>query len=351
MCRSAAGVSKPKYAFNFKTYDEVQRASRGCATLHATRIASARLVLRPLGRKDFRRRPGVAPDSAYTLPMSLRAHVNRRALVVASVGFASIVAVAACTNRVDSTQDVPVKTVEEVRPARQGPVQVVVEAALERGELTTEQHAAIISIRDRFDAERRDRRETKERLRASASDIVRSGTADSDQFDGAVDEALDAIEQRMRITSKALYEVHELLQEEQRSEVASALRSRIAERFERRAKRAEKRERFKKVVGYLMLTDVQVAGLKKVREEVLGDRKDLRPSREELEALVDAFERDDFGAAMESFQTAKLKLVRGRVAHLAAHADTALSMLTDQQRDLLAELIEVGPEAAGLKER
>lgn len=350
MCRSATGVSTAKYAVYFEAYNEVQRTSRGCATLHATQTASAGLSLRPLGRKESRCRYGVAPDSAYTLPMSLRAHVNRRALVVA-VGFASIVAVVACTNRVDSTQDVPVKTVEEVRPARQGPVQVVVEAALERGEMTTEQHAAIISIRDRFDAERRDRRETKERLRTSASDIVRSGTADSEQFDGAVDEALDAIEQRMRITSKALYEVHELLQEEQRSEVASALRSRIAERFERRAKRAEKRERFKKVVGYLMLTDVQVAGLKKVREEVLGDRKDLRPSREELEALVDAFEGDDFGAAMESFQTAKLKLVRGRVAHLAAHADTALSLLTDQQRDLLAELIEVGPEAAGLKER
>jgi Spy/CpxP family protein refolding chaperone len=313
---------------------------------------SAELDRCTLARQGFQCQTGEEPDRAYTLPMSLRAHVNRRAIVAASVGFASIVAVAACTNRVDSTQDVPVKTTaEQVRPARQGPVKVVVEAALERGELTKEQHAALIAIRDRVEVERRDRRATKERLRASASDIVRSGTADSEQFEGAVDEALDAIEQRMRITSKALHEVHELLQKEQRSAVASALRSRIAERFERRAKRAEKRNRFKKVVGYLMLTDVQVAGLKKVREEVLGDRKDLRPSREELEALVDAFEGDDFGAAMESFQTAKLRLMRGRVAHLAAHADTALSLLTDEQRDLLAELIEVGPEAAGLKNR
>jgi Spy/CpxP family protein refolding chaperone len=279
--------------------------------------------------------------------MTLRA----RPFVAASLGIASIVAVAACAQRVEDGQDVPVTTAAEVHHGRHGPLNVVVEAAFEHGELTAEQNAVIVSIRDRVEAERQNRRATKERLRVSARDIVRSGTADSEQFDMAVEEAVLAIEARMRITSSALSEVHATLDAHQRSAVAEALRARIAERFERRAKRAEKHERFKKVVGYLMLTEVQLAGLKKLRTEILGDEQELRPSRVELEALVDAFEGDEFGAAVELYQARKLKLIRGRMSHLANHADTALSLLTDEQRDLLAELIEVGPEAAGLDER
>lgn len=280
--------------------------------------------------------------------MNLRARLSRHALA-ASIGIASIATVA-CTQSVEAPQDERAKAASELRHHRHGPLHAVVEAAFERGDLSEEQHAAIEVIRDRVDAERSNRHAIKERFRAPASDIVRAGSADSDQFDAATEEAVRVIEARMRLTSSALTEVHAVLEAEQRVAVASALRARIAERFDRKAKRTQKHKRFEKVVGYLMLTPVQIAGLERVRTEILGDEKVLRPSREELEAIVDAFEGDEFGAAVQSFQDRKLTLIRGRVKHLAKHTNTALSLLTDEQRDLLAELIEVGPEAAGLSE-
>jgi hypothetical protein len=264
---------------------------------------------------------------------------------------ATFLGVAACTSRVDGTQDMPAETVSKVHEERQGPVRAVVDAALEVGDLSAGQRAGILAIDERVEAEKWSSRATKERLRASASDIVRSGSADSELFAAATKEAMVAIEQRMRITSDAMKGVHARLDARQRSAVATALRAQLAERYERKAKRAERRERFKKVVGYLMLNDAQVEGLKKLRKELVGEHGHLRPSRDELEALVAAFEMDDFEAAIEAYQAGKLKIMRERVVHAAEHANTALSMLTEEQRDLLADLIEFGPAAAGWDER
>lgn len=278
--------------------------------------------------------------------MSLRSHVRRPFVLVAALGLASALGAAACANRVDSVEEAPVQT---ERQAWQGPVSVVVEAALTHGELTVEQHAAIAAVGDRANVTREHKREMKEKLRASVSDIVRDGTVDSQKFDVVMDDAMRAIEERMVFTAEALGEVHQLLDADQRAAVAEALREHIADRYEQKAKRAEKRGKLEKLAAHLMLTGVQLDELKKVKKELIGERKGLRPSRGELEALVDAFEGDDFRAAVDAFHDGKLKVMRERVTRVAEHTDTALSLLSDEQRDVLAELIELGPEQAGLE--
>lgn len=267
-------------------------------------------------------------------------------VLVAALGLASALGVAACANRVDSTEP----PVQIERQAWQGPVSVLVEAALDHGELTAEQQAAIAAIGDRVEISKESKRAMKDRMRASVSDIVRDGTVDSEKFEAVIDDAMSAVEERMRITADAVGEIHSLLDAEQRAVVADALREHIAARYEKKAKRAEKRGHFKKVAAHLMLTGVQLDELKKVKNELISEKKGLRPSRAELEALVDAFEGDDFRAAVDTFHEGKLKIMRERVVRVAEHGDTALSLLTDEQRDVLAELIELGPERAGLND-
>lgn len=272
-----------------------------------------------------------------------------RTLLLVSLLAASTIA-AGCTNRVDPAEESTDQEGSEVRHAHRGPAFVVIDAALEQPDLSIEQREAIVHVRERL-LDQRHRAETKNKLRASATAIVRSGTARSMPFDDAMKEAMHAVEQRVMATSDALEEVHAILHPEQRVAVADVVRQRVEQRYERHAKRHEHRGRFRKVASYLMLSVVQEQQLKQIRKEVVGDEGELRPSREEVEALVDAFEREDFGVALDGFRDSKLKQVRGRMVHVAGHADRALSVLTSDQRELLADLIEFGPGAVGIPER
>lgn len=229
---------------------------------------------------------------------------------------------------------------------------MVVETALERGELTAEQHATITAVGARFEADRERRHELRERLRVAASDVVRVGTTESEVFDKAMKEAVEAMEAHMTLTADAVAEVHGALEPSQRALVGDALRERLAARYERKADRANKKVRFKKVAAHLALSGVQIDELKQLKKELIGDKKELRPTREELEALIDAFEGEPgaFRLAVSNFHGEKLELLRQGSVRVGKHADTALSLLSAEQRDVLADLIELGPEEAGLAE-
>lgn len=256
----------------------------------------------------------------------------------------------ACTNRVEAPKPEPAETASEVRRhEHRGPLRMLVRTVVEHGDLSEEQHDEILAIQDRATAARLDRRAIKQRLRLSASTIVRSGTADSDDFDGAVDITMGAIEYRVSITADAIKEIHAVLDARQRLLVAAALRERVAEKFERREKHREtKRARVEKVKAYLMLTDDQMKKLEEIRNELVGDDQSMRTTHAQVDDLVKAFEGDDFATELDAFQASKLEILRGRAAHMAGHADTALSVFSVDQRELLADLIEVGPEALGL---
>jgi hypothetical protein len=225
---------------------------------------------------------------------------------------------------------------------------MVIDAAVEHGDLSTEQETAVQAIRERWELAREDKRETRQRLRASAAEIVRSGTAHSEEFDQALAEATAAIERRVAVSSDAIKDVHSLLDADQRVAVADALRARVAERAQKRRER-EERDGFRKVATHLMLDALQVDKLKLLREQLMGESKRLRPSEEEINGLIDAFETDEFDAALDAFNAEKLGLIRERMATAADHADTVLSIFDDNQRALLGELIEKGPKAVGLE--
>jgi hypothetical protein len=125
--------------------------------------------------------------------------------------------------------------------------------------------------------------------------------------------------------------------------VATALRAHIDETFGKRPDH-EKRHRdgFKRVASHLMLSTLQIDKLKALKQQLLGEKQRLRPSREELLALVDAFEGEDFRAALNEFQDKKLAILREHVADAGERTDSALSILSPEQRVLLADLIQDG---------
>jgi hypothetical protein len=270
-------------------------------------------------------------------------------------GLVVLVGAAACAVRADRTDSTEgegaqplAEQADEGERARHrhhhAPLRRVFEAVLEQGDLSAEQDATVREIQAELQVDREAKRLGREKFKAAAVGIVRSGTADSEQFERAVEQATAAIEERMDVHSDALLELHAILDTDQRVAVADGLRERIAKRFGER-KQAHRKKGIKRVVSYLMLSPLQLDKLKAMRQELMGPTKRLRPSRDELEALVAAFEGDEFEKALDAFQDEKIDILKKRLARAGEHTDTVLTLLDDGQRELLADLIERGPKA------
>lgn len=278
--------------------------------------------------------------------MKIKVGRPRLRRTVVSLGLVALLGAGACATAVGSSDD------PDDTGARQladdggrhfrGPVKVVIESALAYGRLSAAQELAVRAIGDELEEERSSKQHMREQLRASAAEIVRSGSADSEQFDEAVDRATGAIERRMQASSDALEELHALLEPAQRASVADALRDHIADRFGE-PDDARHQRRFDRVAAHLMLSALQIDKLQMLKRELMGEHKRLAPSRTELLAMVDAFEGDEFGVALRAFHQEKLAIVRERFGRAGEHTDTVLTLLTSGQRELLADLIERGP--------
>jgi hypothetical protein len=152
----------------------------------------------------------------------------------------------------------------------------------------------------------------------------------------------------MAAATDALLELHALLEPAQRVAVADALHARIAEK---RAERERDKSGFKRVAAHLMLSAMQVDKLKALRDNIGSEPQRLHPRRREVAALIDAFKTEAFADSIEQFEADKRAILRERLADGRQHADTAMAILSDGQRDLLADLIERGPKAVLLEER
>jgi len=274
--------------------------------------------------------------------------------LVAVCALVAVAGVAACARQTDSEQPP-----EEVRaPAAdhrdghhfrghhfRGPVRVAIETALEHGDLSADQHASVERLAADLSAQAGDRHEMRRQLRATAIDVVRVGSSNSDQYEQAIEAAAEAIERRVRVSSDAVKELHAILDADQRSVVADRLRERLEERWQGRH-RGHRGHRFKQIAKHLALTSLQIDKLKLLRDQFMDKRERLRPTRDELHALLDAFETDDFDQALDRLTAAKSELLRERLASAGENADAVLSLLGVVQRELLADLIERGPPAA-----
>ena len=274
--------------------------------------------------------------------MKSRAQGPFRRLVVV-FGTVALVGAAACAAQVDEQPSrVEVKAEEQRR--HKSPVTVVIEAARSHGDLRVEQARIIDDIAAEMEEGSESRRVLRDRLRVSAVDVVRAGTADSKAFDEAVDEAMDAIEAHIALRSDMAEEIHALLDADQRSAVADALHAYIdRKRGPKPQRRERKSEGLSGFVAQLALSTLQVDQLMAIKKELVGDGQRLRPSSDELHAIVDAFEGDDFRAALDALHADKAELLRAHVARASDRTDTVLAIFTPEQRDLLADLILEGP--------
>src|SRR5690606_18101097 len=125
----------------------------------------------------------------------------------------------------------------------------------------------------------------------------------------------------------ALEEIHGLLEPEQRAVVADSIRARLDERFgERKDREKGRRDGVQRLASHLLLSPKQVDELMALKKELVGEKRELRPSREELYGLVDAFEGEDFGATLDTMLEGKSKVLRARVARAGERTDKVLSI-------------------------
>jgi hypothetical protein len=273
-----------------------------------------------------------------------RARLGRLAAVA---GALALVGAAACTAKVEDKPKESEVTVKELSAPHgrhfRGPVQVVIDAARAHGNLTAEQEQTLDTIVAELEEDHGSHRQLRDKLKSSAVAVVRSGKANSEVFDQSVGEAVAAFEKRAERNADALEEIHGILEPDQRARVATALRAHIDEKFGKRPDH-EKRHRdgFKRVASHLMLSTLQIDKLEALKQQLLGEKQRLRPNREELLALVDAFEGESFRAALNEFQDKKLAILREHVADAGERTDSALSILSPEQRVLLADLIQDG---------
>lgn len=273
---------------------------------------------------------------------------SRTSRLLLGAGVISLLGVAACAASVDeraSREDEAAaqELVSSARERYRDPVRVVISAVREHGSLTPQQARQLTVITNELTEERVSRRQVREQMRASAVNVVRSGNARTAQFDESVDEAVRTAEARLVQSANALEEVHALLEPEQRKAVGTALRAQVEERFAQRRGSKRMREGFDRAAAYLMLSTFQVDKLKEMQKELFGETERLRPSRAEVLALVDAFEGEDFRSALDGLRVSKTALLRKRIARASERTETALTLLTAEQRDLLADMIQEGP--------
>ena len=274
-------------------------------------------------------------------------------LLLATVAAGALLGAAACAVAVRDEPPGEEVTAKELasqghRPFL-GPVGVVLEVAKSHGGLTADQEQSLRVVSQELEADLGGRREAGEKLRASAIAVVRAGRADPAELDRAVREATGAVEQRMRRSTDALVEVHAVLDPTQRAAIAVELRRRIEEQYRSQAERHDRRG-FERVAAHLMLSALQVEQLKRIKQELVGNRQRLHPSRDELLELATAFETDDFATALDTFREKKTRLLRARFTEASRRTDAVLGIFTPAQRDLLADLIQEGPQKVLLGE-
>jgi len=264
------------------------------------------------------------------------------------VALAALVGAVACAATVDDKRQDDEITAKELSLSAKrhfrGPVDVVLDAARTHGSLSAEQAERLRVIENELGEARTSRRETRQKLRDSAVTIVRSGTASSAEFDRAVKEAVSVLERRMDQSADALVEIHGILDASQRRAVAAELGARIDERFRSSHDGRRHHAAFDRVAAHLMLSTFQIDKLRAMKKELLGEKERLRPSRQELSDLARAFAGDEFPAALEAFRARKSRVLRARFAKAGERTDTVLTLLTREQRSLLADLIQDGPE-------
>jgi len=278
--------------------------------------------------------------------MISKTHLSCRStwMLMGAVGATFTVAITAC-GAADQADPPPV--VEAPANAHRhlhGPVGVVVDAALHGAEVSGLQAVALRHIYEsvRLDKAKRDR--FHDEMKGSAIEILRIGDAENAHFDDASRRAAATMERHILETGRALQEVHATLDGRQRVAAAGVLRDRINRHFGQ-PDEIRRKEAFVRFTKYMAMTALQIAQLETLRDMLRdeAEQEGLHPTREELLSLVDAFEGAGFGDALDAFHARKLAIMHERFSMAWRHTNSVLSIFSDGQRVLLADLIDRGP--------
>ncbi len=278
--------------------------------------------------------------------MTSRAHGLRVLRAAAAAGMFAVSAAGCATAEQDPQGEAAEQAREaQARQDRSGPVLALIEVARQDAFLSLEQEQALDELAAELEDDQEGFRALREQARAAAVAVVRAGAIEPGERDRLVAEGVAAIEEHVLRTMDAIEVVHAILEPDQRAAVADGLRARLDERFAETKKDHEARHRngFARFASHLVLSEKQVDELAAARKELMGDADKLRPSREEMYGLVDAFASDDVRPAMDALHARVSRVLRARVARASDRADSVLSIFTPAQRDLLADLILEGP--------
>lgn len=296
-----------------------------------------------------------------------RSLVSCALLLVGSISAAGCGASTGVDEEVDSAEAGVEGSADHAgKPHHRGPGGMIVKTALEELELTADQQTKIKGLFAK-DAPSEAERDAHEARAKQLADAVRAGKIDASAFPKP-----EGKEDKRAAFAADLDALHAVLTADQRSELVAALRDRIPEgppgewkgkRHEgeegKRGKEGKGRRGKGGPMGFLLhgldVSDEQKASIEKAltdaglgpKDGPDGKRPDMKDMKEKLEAALDAFVKDDFKAA---------DVLPAPPAEAGPHKfieslAVIVPLLTDAQREELADRLEEGPMGRGPKGR
>ena len=227
-------------------------------------------------------------------------------------------------------------------------------AMLETLDLRAEQRAKIDTIKTDLETKLEAGRKDGLELASLLATGIETGKLD----DSAVRQRRVAVQQRVdearRAIGDAANAVHATLDPAQRAELVLTMRAKHEARpaEQQNAEGGERRHRhgFGRLTSELGLTAEQTKslheGMRSIFEAAFPDRKERREQLEvERKAAEDAFMSETFDAHRYTFGTEAVRWMQTAAVGATALSDLATSVLTNEQRALLAQKIREGTAA------
>ena len=230
-------------------------------------------------------------------------------------------------------------------------------AALKYVDLTDEQRTKIEAVADglKRDRDPEARKARKEKLIAA----IRSGDV-SALSAAPADVEKHAREKAAKITS-ALNELHSILDADQRKQLTEAVAAKMKKRAQRRAawgddgdwahkklgRRGFGAHKIERMARKLDLTEEQRGQLEEARKKAETERpsademkKRFEERRAHVEAMIAAFEKDDFDAKTLGLEQRFAERAKQKVSRKTKHLAVLVPILTDDQRAKLADTMQ-----------
>ncbi len=212
--------------------------------------------------------------------------------------------------------------------------------------LRPEQRAAVAEVEQTFRADLAPHRETMRQVVDTLASAVAAGELSEDQLASQQEALVDGLADARSAIARALNDVHDTLDQEQRAALVADLRANPWHEHTdaERAERAKKDPSLAKWVLRLALNEEQQKALKEALDEELDqafpDRKARREAMEaRMKAMATAFVSEDFDAGEFDMMEGAEEGVRSLTTIASRVVGATGSILSAEQRMMAAELL------------